>query len=115
MLSQRRYVFTPIAQRRQMNFDGVQPEHQILSESALGYVGIQVGIRSRKQTHVNLPRLRRSHPLKLSGLQDSQEFWLQIERHISDFVEKQRAAISQLEPPHAIRLGVGKGAAHMAE
>jgi hypothetical protein len=57
----------------------------------------------------------RAQPFELAGLQDAQELRLLAEGDIGDFVEEEGAAVGQLEAPDPVVLGVGEGAAHVAE
>jgi hypothetical protein len=54
-------------------------------------------------------------PLEFAGFQHPQQLDLLPRRHVGDLVEEQRAAVGQLEAAHAVRLGVGERALHMAE
>ena len=47
--------------------------------------------------------------------QNPEQLCLQVDGHVGDFVEKQRAAVGQFEAAHAIGLGVGECAFHVAE
>ena len=99
---ERRNVVTPIAQRRQHDFNRVETEQQVLPEAAGGHFGIDVGVRRRKNAHVDAARARRAEPLELAGGDHAQQLGLLRRRHIRDFVEEERAAIGQLESSHAI-------------
>src|SRR5690242_17196862 len=56
-----------------------------------------------------------SHRLKLAVLHDAQQFCLEVERRVTDFVEEDRAAAGEREatPPRLVR--PGEGAADVAE
>ncbi len=62
-----------------------------------------------------MPRARRPDALEVAGLEHAQQLGLQVQRHVGDFVEEQRAAVRELEPPDAVGLGVGEGPFHVAE
>src|SRR2546425_8741899 len=49
-------------------------------------------------------------PLELPLLQHTKQFGLQLERDLSDLVEKHGAAIRQLEAPDTLRDGAGESA-----
>ena len=93
MICERRYVFAPLAQRRQINFNGVQTKPKVLTESALGHFRIQVRIRCRQDAHIDLACFGRADPFEFASFQNAQQFWLQGERNVGNLVEKQRAAI----------------------
>ena len=54
-------------------------------------------------------------PLELARFDDAQQLRLLAHRNIGNLIEKQRAAIRQLEATHPIDLGVGERALHVAE
>ena len=56
---ERRDVLAPIAQRRKLYLDGVQPEEQILAETSRRDLVGEVGVGGRYDAHVRLPRPRR--------------------------------------------------------
>ena len=53
--------------------------------------------------------------LELAGLEHAQQLACWLSGHVGDFVEEQRAAVGQLEAADAVGLGVGEGAADVAE
>src|SRR5207248_2629372 len=110
-LRQLRNVVEPIAQRRKLNFHGVQAVEQILAEAALRDLLVQAGIGGREEAHVRPLYLARAHRRELAGLQHPQELRLLLRRHVADLVEKERAAVSHLEGAGAVRLRVGERAA----
>ncbi len=55
------------------------------------------------------------HPLKLLGLQDTQEFYLDGRGDVADFVQKDIPPVGRLKPALAMGVSPGKGAFHMAE
>src|SRR5450432_1575182 len=71
------YIFAPVAQRRQAEFDGVEAEQQVLAKLALGHFGRDIGIGRREDAHIHAPRLRRPDALEIAGLQRAQQFGLQ--------------------------------------
>ena len=56
-----------------------------------------------------------AHPLQLSALDKAQELGLQSQRHLADFVQKERTAIGGLDATGPALHGAGKGAARVAE
>jgi hypothetical protein len=58
---------------------------------------LQVAIRSRDHTNGNAQRSFSADALKLAFLQDAKKFRLRILMKVSDFVEKDAAAVSQFE------------------
>jgi hypothetical protein len=62
-----------------------------------------------------LERLVAAHAVELPVGQHAQQPRLQVERHVADLVEEQRAAVGLLEAPAAHGLRAGEGAALVAE
>ena len=108
-------VLAPLAQRRQLDLDRVQPEQQVLPEAAGRDLLAEVRVGRRDDAHVDLARARRADALEVAGLEHAQQLRLQVQRHVRDLVEEQRAAVGELEAADAIGLGVGEGALHVAE
>src|ERR1700722_4891149 len=98
-----------------MNLDGVQPEKEVLSESASRDLFGEDRVGCRDYPRIHATRLRRSDPFHLADFEYSQKLRLQIHWHIRDLVEKQRATIGEFEPAYAIHLRVGKRALHVTE
>ena len=98
-----------------MELNRVQPKKQILTEPSLRDFLCQVGIRRRQNAHVRPFRFRRADALELSRFQNAQKFPLLAIGDVRDFVEKERAAIGELEAPDTVGLSVGIGAFHMTK
>ena len=98
-----------------MNLDRVEPEQQVLPEPAGGDFVRQPGVGGREDPDVDLPRPRRTDPLELTGLEHTQQLRLEVERHVGDFVQEQRAAVGELEAADAVALGVGERALDVPE
>jgi hypothetical protein len=94
---QQRYVFPPLAQRRHMNREDIQPVKQVAPEATGPHVLGEVAIRRRYQSHVYTQRLVAADSLEFTLLQHPQEHYLRFLRHFSDFVQKQSAAVSLLK------------------
>src|SRR5207247_2717715 len=110
VLRDERDVLAPVSKRRQPDLDRVQPEQQILTESAPGHFFRKVRVRRGDDPNVHATGARRAEPLELAGLDDAQQLGLLAERHVGDFVQEQRAEVRQLEAADAVRLGVGERA-----
>ena len=59
--------------------------------------------------------MRRADALELPFLQHAQELGLHVGREVADLVEKERAAVGQLEAPLAHRHRTREGAAYVTE
>ncbi len=115
MRRQQRNIFAAFAQRRQMNLNGVEPEQQILAKAPALHFLIQVGVGRRDHAHIHALGFGRSHALHFAYLQHAQHFGLEIQGHVGDFIQEQRAAVGQFEAAHAIGLGVGESAFDVPE
>src|SRR5262249_6383511 len=67
------------------------------------------------QPHVDSMRLRAAEALELLLLKHAQQFRLQREGNIADFVEEQRALVRHVEAADLLRDGAGERAFLMAE
>jgi hypothetical protein len=108
------HVFAALAQRRQAQADHVQAVEQVLAEHAVLDALLQVLVGGGNHAHMALTAVA-AHAVELPVRQHAQQAGLQVERHVADFVEEQRAALGLLEAAAALRLRAGEGAALMAE
>ena len=103
------------AQRRQAQADDVEAMEQVLAEQPLPHALVQVLVRRRDDAHARLQRRMAADPVVLAVRQHAQQPHLQVERHVADLVEEQRAAFGLLETSAALRLRAGERAALVAE
>ena len=115
MLGQGEDVLGPLAQRREVDLDGVEPVEQVLAEALLPRLRLDVRVGGRDHPHVDALVAGAAHPLELAGLQHPQQLGLLLQRHVGDLVEEEGAAVGQLEAAGAVLLGVGEGALDVAE
>src|SRR5947209_4613371 len=113
MVRQKIDVFAAVAQRRQVNLNGIQTEEQVLTKAPGSRFRIDVGIGCRQDPHVHAACGRGANTLKISRFQDAQELRLQVQRNVGNFVQKQCAAVGKLESPHAIGARIGERAFHV--
>ena len=52
MVGEQGNILAPLAQWRQMDFDGIQPEEQVFAEAAAGDLVAQIGVGGRDDAHV---------------------------------------------------------------
>ena len=102
MRGQHGNILAAVAQRRQADLDGVQPEEQVLAEAALCHGGVEVGIGGREDAHVHAAGFGGADALELAGLERAQQLGLQSLRDVGDFVQEERAAIGHFEAAHAV-------------
>src|SRR5690606_30944220 len=108
-------VLAALAQRRQVDVDRVEPIQEICAETAGVDLRLQVGVRRREHAHVDLQRARRAETLELAFLEHAQQPRLLSDGNVRNLVEKQRAAVRELEAADAIGLRVRERALHVPE
>src|SRR6185436_16475784 len=92
-----RYVPAALAQRRQLDLDDIQPEIEVAAESAGRDFCSQIMMARRDDAQIDAARFERSDAGDLAGCEDAQQLCLKRRRQLGDFVQKQRAAVGQLE------------------
>src|SRR5262249_8107926 len=115
VLDQKRNVFESFPQRWNANREHIQSIIQILTKLLLVHHLFQIAISRSYQTHINILRPRAANSFVGVFLNGTQEFRLQLERQVANFVEKQRATIRQLKTARSLRVSAGEGAALVAE
>ena len=115
-MHQRLHVLGPLPERRHVEVDDAQPVQQVLAELAGGDQVGQVAIGGGDHAHVD-PRLRfvRADGLDFAVLEKPQQQGLHAQAHLADFVEKQRAAMRELELAALVAVGAGEAAFDVAE
>ena len=88
---------------------------QVFAEQAFAHPVLQILMGGGDHAHVGFHRLMSADAVEMPVRQDAQQPGLQIERHVADFIEEQRAALGLLETAAAHGLRAGEGAALMAE
>jgi len=86
-------VFATGAERRDVNFDGVKAEEQILAETAGGGFGVDVSVSGGENANVDAAGGGRADAFHFASLEDAQELGLKIERDVGDFVEEESACL----------------------
>ena len=105
---QRGNILAPFTKRRQMNADHVKPVVQVFSKSTFANSSFEFLIGRGDHAHVRCYFLVATHPKKGAIRKHPQQPSLQIQRHVTDFVQKQRSARGLLKTPLALALGTGK-------
>ena len=96
-------LLAPIAQRRHVDPDHAQAVEEILAELAVGHALLEVGVGRRDDADVDALRARVADRQDLALLEKPQQFRLDVERQVADFVEEERAA--ERRPQHAGLVG----------
>ena len=108
-------VGRPFAQGRNLQVDHVEAEQEVLAEFSLAHRVGEVAVRGRDDADVDRHRFAAADAVDHAFLDRAQQFGLQPNVHLGDFVEQQRAAIGFLEFADAARERAGKGAFLVAE
>src|SRR5256886_6390038 len=110
-----RDVLAALAQRGDIDGDGVDPEEQILAQPPLtqGDLGAPVGRRDEAEIHRDGPG--GAHPAHRALLEHAEELRLELRRHLRDLVEEERAPVRLLEKAGFVVGGAREAAAGMAE
>ena len=99
MACQTRNVPRPFPQRRQLHADHIQAVEQVFTEFTFRHQPLQILMGGGNNPHIHLYRRITADAVKLAFCQHTQQPGLNIERHITDFIEKQRAAVRLLKTP----------------
>ena len=86
----------------------IQAIEQIGAELLLFDHGGEIAVGGGDQAGVGLERARAAEALKLALLKHAQQLRLELERDFTDLVEKNGAAVGQLEAANALRDGAGE-------
>ena len=111
----RRDLVAPLAQRWNGYLDDVQSIVEILAERATRYRPAEIDVGSDQDARVDLDLALAADTVELAVLQRLQQLGLHRHRHLADLVEKQGAAVSQLELPRLGLLRTGERAPLVAE
>ena len=113
---QRGDVAAALAQRRHAHRQHVQAVVQVFAELAGLHQRLQIAAGGGDHARVKAHQLVAAQRLGLAVLQRAKQLGLQAWRHVADLVQKQRAAVGQLEfADAALALGAGVGTGGDAE
>src|SRR5579862_9019423 len=115
MTEQVRDVLGSGAQRRQLDADHVEAVIQILPEQAARETLLEVLVGRGDHAYVGADRRLAADSIELSLCQHAQQPCLERQRHVTDLIEEQRAAVGLLEAPAPLYVRTGKGAALVSE
>src|SRR3989449_9979774 len=90
---QNRNVLPALAQRRNVDRDGVDPEEQVLAQTSLAQGGLGAPVRRRDEAEVHRDSFGGSHPAHGAFLEHAEELRLELRRHLRDLVEEERAPV----------------------
>ena len=110
-----RGVVSAFAQRGDAHGEGVETVEQVAAEAAFGDALGEVLVRCGDDPCAYSAFLGAAHAPEPPVLDHQEQFGLQFQRHLRDFVEEDRAAIGHLEEAGACIAGIGERAALVAE
>src|SRR3989449_7391709 len=108
---QDRDVLPALAQRRDVDRDGVDPEEQVLAQAALAQGRLGAPVRRRDEAEVHRGGLCGAHPAHGTLLEHAEELRLELRGHLRDLVEEKRAPVRLLEQARLVAGGARKGTA----
>jgi hypothetical protein len=91
------------------------PVIEILPEFAGGDQGGQIFVGGGNEPHIHGDGLVAAHTLKSFVFQHPQQFRLDLQGNLTDFVEENGAAVGLFEPADTLLVGAGKRPFFMAE
>ena len=115
MASKRQDLVAPLAERLNREPHDIQAEIQVLPETAFADHGGQVAMRGGDDSQIDGDRLDAADRHDGALLNAAQQFGLNGQRQLADFIEKQRAAIGTANEAQSGRDGAGERALHVAE
>src|SRR5262245_54878455 len=96
-------ILATFSQRREQDREHVEPVVEVDAVLGPPYHVLEVPIGGCDQSYIDTMGLRAAEALKFLLLEHAQQFRLQRERNIADFVEEQRAAVRHLESADLLR------------
>src|SRR5262249_39047608 len=105
----------PLAQRRQLDRNDVDPVVEVFAELAFLDGAFQVDVGRGDETEFRLDRLGAADTLDFAFLNRPQQLGLKIEAQIADLVQEQRAVRRELDLAELLSMCAGKGAALVSE
>src|SRR5919109_1067435 len=97
MLYQLGQVLEPLAQRRKVNGEDVQPEKKVFTELPAAHRFLEPAVGGGDHPRVDSGHALGSDPLELSRLQGAEELGLCLGAQISHLIEEKRSFVGQLE------------------
>src|SRR6266478_3066376 len=107
-MHQRLDIFGSLAQWRQVNLKTVNAIKKIRAKRSVSHDRIQGAVGRGHDAHVHLNFAHAAHAEKGARLDRSQQFRLQAGRQFSYLIQKERAAVRQLNQTQFASFGAGK-------
>ena len=98
-LGQRRNIFNPITQRREMNSQHSEPVVEVGTKTTLANSLFQRHVGGTDHPDIDTLLPLGTDPLDPPSLQSPQQLCLRQQRHIAQLVQEQGAAVGPFKPP----------------
>ncbi len=108
-------IATAFAQRGKMDWKDVQAKVEVFAECAGGHHFRQVAVGGGDDSDIDLASSGAAQRFELAFLQHAEEFGLEFQRQLADFVEEDGAAVGKREPAFTPGHGAGERAPLVAE
>jgi hypothetical protein len=116
VIEQQRNVRLPLAERRDLHVNDIQPVVQVLSEIASSNPTKEVAIGRRQDPHVHaLLDPIGAETMNLAGFEEAQEHGLHARRHLAEFVEEERALVGDRRESGLVSVRAGEAAADVSK
>ncbi len=115
MSCQGRDVFLSLAERRQEDRDHVQAEEKVLTEHPVTDRFFEVPVRRRDDSDIKFLNLRIPDPAALPFLEKAEQFHLNRQWDLPDFIEEESATVGRLDKAFVILYGPCKRSSHVTE
>src|SRR5205823_3027612 len=108
-------VLEALAQRRHLDGEDIEAVVEVLAHPPVADGLLRIAVRRGDDARVDVDLLVAADAPELPLLEHAQELDLQLDRHLRDLVEKDRAALGHLEVALALPDGVGERALFVTE
>ena len=108
MLCEEWNVVLSLPQWNHLDRKHVEPVVEVFAKTTGGHTLFQIAIRRGDDADVCRARAILAHALIAFFLEHAQKFTLHVQRHFTDFVQKQRAAFGRFKAAGAVLDGAGE-------
>jgi len=115
VVGEERDVGRPVAQRRHLDRDHVDPPEEVGAKPARGHESLEVLVGGEDDAGIDRVGPRAADRLELQRLQHAQQLHLERRRRRADLVEKDRAAVGLEKLSRPVPHGPGERPRHVAE
>ena len=91
--------FSALPQRRNLDADNIEAIIQIFAKTTVVDRLLEIAVSSRDHPHIHFDGFPGTQSLKFPVLQHLQQFGLELEIHVADFIQQDRAAIRSSNLP----------------